>query len=95
MKTLASIVILFLFSSCSTFYFVPSSEDSPSSKRSVYGSLILSEKSNVIVRHGSHRDNRISYFFEPGSPYIGIMYSTNPSYNSSSVKIDTECMTDR
>ena len=79
MKLLAIIVLLIALSSCAAISFAPSNEDSLYQDHKVRTSLILDEDGNVIVRSGSHRDNRRGYYFDTKERVCKeVFYSTGP-----------------
>ena len=96
MKTLASIVVLLFLSACSSMYFVPASEQMSSPKRSPHETPAVDENGNVIVRSGSHRDQRIGYYFDTQTGRcIQVTYSTGPGCIPPPYSTIEECMAGR
>ena len=92
LKLFFIVVLVYTLSSCVSIGFAPKSEKPSTINHHVIRNPILDEDGNVIVRSGSHRDNRVGYYFDVKERRcVQVFYSTGSDCVPPPFKTLQEC----
>jgi len=92
MKSIVFIVFMVFLTSCASISFAPVNKETSQTKAFQRKAVILDEEGNIIVRSGSHRDNRRGYYFDTTDGLCKeVFYSTGPGCIPPPFKTIEEC----